>query len=363
MSKEAIWELLSKKLAGEASEAELAELELWLRQDPDMHYAADHVAGLWEQPVKAAPQQTDHAWEDHLARMEQRGVSLEEDTLEDRNGSLPFYKKISTWLSAAAVLIIVAGTWWGMRSGAPLLRGNNSLPEEVVTTAKGTRSRVVLPDGSVVLLNADSKLMYDSAFDGPLRNVQLEGEAYFDVAHDKKRPFIIHTAQMDIKVLGTAFNVKAYASDGFAETALVRGSVEVQVLNADMKPILLKPNEKIVVKGERPSAVQEETGEKSTASTKTVLVQPLHYTRADSIRIETAWVANTLVFEDESFAELAVKMERWFGVDIRFLDEKIAALRFTGKFDRETCEEALKALQITAEFTYAHNGKSILINH
>ena len=62
-------------------------------------------------------------------------------------------------------------------------------------------------------------------------------------------------------------------------------------------------------------------------------------------------------------AELAVKMERWFGVDIRFLDEKIAALRFTGKFDRETCEEALRALQITADFTYAHNGKSILINH
>ena len=96
-------------------------------------------------------------------------------------------------------------------------------------------------------LNADSKLTYDENFRGDYREVSLEGEAFFDVVKDKTRPFIIHTKTLDIRVLGTAFNVSAYESEKNTETALFRGSVEVTLHNNPEKKIVLKPNEKLMV--------------------------------------------------------------------------------------------------------------------
>src|SRR4029078_631833 len=101
-----------------------------------------------------------------------------------------------------------------------------------VSTKRGSKSKVQLPDGTQVWLNADSRIAYNEKFQGNLREVTLEGEAYFDVVRDEKRPFVIHTAAIDIKVLGTAFNVRSYANEKNTETSLIRGSIEVTLVKS-----------------------------------------------------------------------------------------------------------------------------------
>ena len=126
----------------------------------------------------------------------------------------------------------------------------------------------------------------------------LTGEAYFDVAHDEKKPFILHTRKMDVKVLGTVFNVKAYPGDDLTEAALIRGSIEVTFPGRPQEKLILKPNDKI-------SIVSKETNKKVDTARRTqdgnkerpaIMVSSIQYEPADSAVIETAWVNNKLIF-------------------------------------------------------------------
>lgn len=348
MSNDVIWELLSKKLSGEATAEELAELETLLRQDPETHYAAQHLSDLWQQESAAPLHQREQAFADHLDRMKQAGIAWNEPVTTGRRARLIWFSGMA---AAVLVLVAVAG-WW-------LLPEKNTAPAmaEEVHAVKGTRSRVTLPDGSVVVLNADSRLTYGAHFNEALREVYLEGEAYFDVVKNSDKPFIIHTAQMNVKVLGTAFNIRAYPDDSTAETALIRGSVEVSMADTKMKPVILKPLEKLVVYlyADRP----EKTINQKEQDFE---VLPLIMPEQNSIPPETAWVENKLVFRDESFSMLAARLERWYGVQISLNGPEVRDLRFTGQFEKETIEQVLKALQITAEFRYSVNGNNITIS-
>jgi transmembrane sensor len=215
-----------------------------------------------------------------------------------------------------------------------------------------------LPDGSRVWLNASSDLTYDKDFGKNLREVNLVGEAFFDVVKDPAHPFIIHTKVIDVKVLGTKFDVKAYPNDAYTETSLIRGSVEVTVKNRPNEKHYLKPNEKVSVAnniGERL--------EKVTKSRPLILTESLTYYHADNTIIETSWVDNKLVFqENETFKDVALKMERWFGgVNISFADEDVANYRIYGSFTTETITQALDALHEAFRFNYKRTGNNILI--
>ena len=124
---------------------------------------------------------------------------------------------------------------------------NAAAPKNEIATLPGTHSKTILPDGSTVWLNAGSKLTYNKNFNTATREVELSGEAYFDVKKDEHHPFIIHTSAMHIKVLGTAFNVKSYPGDKSSETSLIRGSIEVTMNNRPQEKIILHPSEKLVV--------------------------------------------------------------------------------------------------------------------
>ncbi|WP_119080049.1 FecR family protein [Chitinophaga alhagiae] len=341
-----IWELLAKKLSGEATAAEQTELEALLRQHPDMHYAAGHLSDLWKQDAPVSLHQREQAFADHLDRMKLAGVDWDEPVKSGR-------RVVMKWLTAAAaVVLLAAAAWWLMparNTAAPAVA-------EEVHAEKGTRSRVTLPDGSVVWLNADSRLTYKDDFNGALREVYLEGEAYFDVVKDADKPFIIHTARMHIRVLGTTFNVRAYPNERTAETALIRGSVEVSAQGEKMRPVILRPNEKLVLylDGQQPDTINEQPKQEFA-------IRPLHVAEQDGLPLETAWVENKLVFRDEAFGTLAARLERWYGVQISLNGPEVKDLRFTGRFEKETIEQVLKALQITAEFRYSMNGKNISI--
>ncbi len=340
-----IWELLSKKLSGEATPAELEELEALLRQEPDVHYAAGHLEDLWAQEATVPDHQREQAFADHLDRMRQAGVNWDEPEKKVRRMSM-------RWVAAAAAAVLLlaalAGWWWMPRESA-----SPAVAEEL-RAAKGTRTRVTLPDGSVVWLNADSRLVYNDDFNQTRREVQLEGEAFFDVMKNSSKPFIIRTANMKVRVLGTTFNIRAYPGESTAETALIKGSVEVSREGA--APVILKPHEKLVL------FLDEQEQSTTTKEQRDFVVRKLQVTEYDEEPLETAWVDNKLVFRDEAFSTLATRLERWYGVQITLGDAAVRDLRFTGRFEKETIEQVLKALQITAEFKYSVNGRNIIIS-
>jgi hypothetical protein len=216
-----------------------------------------------------------------------------------------------------------------------------------------------LPDGSSVWLNASSNLTYDKDFGKELREVNLTGEAFFDVVKDPSHPFIIHTKVIDVKVLGTEFNVKAYPNDAFTETSLIRGSVEITVKNRPNEKHYLRPNEKMSVAN---NILGEEVHRPNKAE-PFILTQPLTYYQTDSSVIETSWISNRLIFQqNETFREIALKMERWYDVHINFANTEAAdEYRPFVSFQNETITQALDELKEGYKFNYKIDGNNIII--
>jgi ferric-dicitrate binding protein FerR (iron transport regulator) len=231
-----------------------------------------------------------------------------------------------------------------------------------IYTGSGSRTHLTLPDGTIVWLNAGSRINYEKNFGATERTVSLTGEAFFDVAPNAAKPFVIHTARIDIKVLGTSFNVKSYPSDKTTETTLIRGSIEVSIHNRPSDKIVLKPNEKLVVNNEDSTEREKDVRRPNHAANNSLVVisKPTYEQHSGAI-IETSWVDNKLIFQDEDFATLARSMERWYGVTIHFETSEKENLRFTGIFEKETVLQAMDALKLTASFTYNVEGNQITI--
>lgn len=383
MSKDRIWLLAGKKLAGEASADELNELEALLHSDPDMHYALQNITDLWNLPAPETDDAGD-AFQRHIERLKKAGVSWnKEEQPSPQPEEIPpsltksrSRKKI-VLISVAAALLLVTSFYLfytksktGARSG-PFIAGNAKEKNEI-STRNGSKTNITLPDGSKVWLNAGSKLTYNKDFGNTIREVELSGEAYFDVTHltppprkgggGRPMPFIIHTSHIDVRVLGTAFNVKSYPGDRQTETSLVRGKVEVLIHSRPDEKIILHPNEKLVVVNEELTQHPLRTNQPASAGDQPfVSLSKLTYSQADSILVETAWVQNKLAFDNESFLEVAAKMERWYNVQFEFRDVQKQQLRFTGTFENETIQQALDYMSITAPFHYSIQGNKVII--
>lgn len=375
MSTERIWELMARKLAGEASEEELGELEQLLRTHPDLHVSIQTIADLWQhQPQSQDQASLDTSYRQHVERMQKMGIPIgqvsDDNTLLLEGSRTPSRRRSVLWTAAGVTMIALACFfyWWKSPASTKMTALAEKSPPSEIITRQGSRTRVQLPDGTHVWLNAGSKLTYDKEFNSSRREVTLTGEGYFDVVRNEKKPFIIHTEKMDVKVLGTRFNVKSYPNDKATEAALIHGSIEVSLKDRPLEKIILKPNEKIVV-ANRDTFLSVSNGPRSQKASLEPLVAIKHltYQKEDSSIIETSWLDNKLVFEDESFKDLALKMERWYGVSIIFKDEKTAAMRFTGAFESETIEDAMRALKITATvnantFNYTLHDKKVTIS-
>lgn len=362
MNNDRLTELLSRKLSGEATATEIEELQHWLQSNPGDQYFTEILLTYWHH----RPDQhvsLDHAPDQHFAHILEMAADPEEEPAP-RPGLLRRIGKLA--VAATLLAAIAGGAWMFMPKKAGRVLAADTKRNEVVA-GKGIRSKMVLPDGTQVWLNSDSKLEYAENFIGTTREVSLEGEAYFDVVKDSKRPFIVHTSAIDIKVLGTSFNVKSYPQEKTIETTLIRGMIEVINKNKPQAPkIILRPKEKLVFNklaeeiNELPAGNQKEI-RRDTSHNKTmaIAITALPPNVADSSLTETSWVYNRLLFEGDSFREVAVKMERWFNIKINFKNEKIANYRLSGSFDRETIDEALQALRYIAPFNYKINNNEV----
>jgi ferric-dicitrate binding protein FerR (iron transport regulator) len=372
MVNDRIWLLIGRKLAGEASAEELQELEQLLRTHPDIHFPLQTLSDLWSRKSSDTDTELENAYALHLEKMKQAGMEPVHVDTEHPNdtaflleGSQKRQHRKTLLFACLTIGILLIAVWW-----YPSSRKNIKEPQLIrasvseVSTKFGSKSNIILPDGSEVRLNAGSKLTYDEEFGKTLREVRLTGEAFFDVVKDASKPFIIHASNVDIKVLGTQFNVKSYPGEGTTEAALIRGTIEVSIRSLHHEKIILHPNQKIVVKN-------DSTDTTDTIATKQVeksvtepvfTVEKLTYQPKDSAILETSWVENKLIFQDESFRELAIKMERWYGVSIQFKDRSLENIRLTGTFENETVSQALRALTIVASFHFKIENNNITIS-
>lgn len=273
------------------------------------------------------------------------------------------------WMfTGVAALIAGAVFFWYSRLPQPKITVSHTQPavNHYATTA-GQKRTVLLDDGTRIELNAASNLTIDHDFGSAEgnREVTLSGEAYFNVAKDADKPFVIHTAKMDITVLGTAFNVKDYPNDETGEAALISGSIAVELRNDSEKKIILKPEEKI-------TAFIPDTKLPALPSNKGLHQLPQHFSVAtlqpdpllSNGYASTAWMEGKLVFHDESFEQLAKQLERKYNVQFEFRKATLKTYKFTGVFSTETIEQALHALQLTSPsdpFNYELEGDTVLI--
>lgn len=226
----------------------------------------------------------------------------------------------------------------------------------------GSKSKIVLSDGTQVWLNSGSTIKYPGIFSNKERKVFLEGEAFFDVARDESCPFIVNTSEINIKVLGTTFNVKSYPDENIVETTLVSGSLEIETRKAGSKKksqLRLSPNQKATFTKNTSSILLQDIAH--PADLKPAVIKKIDIEQEVNTDIITSWKDDKLVFSRERFEDIAVKLERWYDVQIILEDEEVKNYLFTGTFDKETIEQAIDALKIASSFESSIDKNTILI--
>lgn len=192
----------------------------------------------------------------------------------------------------------------------------------------GQRAELLLPDGTKVWLNAKTKFTFPEKFDKKHRNVYLDGEAYFDVEKDEKRPFTVSTEEYDIKVLGTEFNVMAYKGSGIFGTSLLEGSVEI-VSHNNNPGCILEPN----------NIAYSHNNE-----IKTMPLTDKGY---------LLWKEGIIYFDNETVDQIMTKLELYFDIKIEVRNKPLLTHRYSGKFrTKDGVEQVLKVLQLKHKFQY-----------
>ena len=374
MNEERAWYLLSLQLSGEATTEEREELNALLSQHPEWGLRAEIIRNMWNNKAKSVSVAPAH-FDKHLQRLSNHlsQPALQLDTEEVENNVPVMEEEVRPgrlrWLwgaTAAAACLLVCFLVFGPGKKRPV----KPLASNTISTRPGSKSKVELPDGTQVWLNADSKLTYGQNFLGNTREVTLTGEAYFDVAHatsvetGQRIPFIIHTSSIDIKVLGTAFNVRSYPGESTTETALIRGSVEVTLHNNPDKKIILKPDEKLIVRNNDATVTSNENAKNDSVSNAPdmMTLRKLQPCKQDTgSHYETMWLKNKLAFENEPFDRILPEIERWYNVTIQLKNGSLNNLHFTGVFENKSLWEVMEALSLSRGFHYEIKGAQVTI--
>jgi transmembrane sensor len=349
-------ELFDLYLQRRCEPEEVAELVALLERADAAEVLSEPMRRLWEE-MKVNQMAYPVDWERMYARVRQ----VEDDLVVLRKSGWRDAWRVAV---AASVAIVVAGViLWGMhgtkvrkaavgvevgqapeaerRQRADGLAGR-LVDAGVVTQAMvtGDRKRVVhLPDGSTVLLNKNSRLDYPRVFRDTVREVVLSGEAYFDITHLAGRPFIVHTGKLSTRVLGTAFNIRAYPGDKAIAITVTSG--KVQVSNERAAVGLLTADQQMRYEVASATIVREK-----------VDVRPL-----------VAWRPSEVSFDDITMEEAARRVGEWLGVNVRFVNPALKDCRVTASFYREDqLEEILTVLCAVNQMSYAIHDKDVSID-
>ena len=322
-------ELITKYLNKTASEEDKTTLLAWLKTDQVNRDYFLKTQKLWNiSNIQLMP-------EDEIKKALDK-VSATISIIEDRRQK----SRLMFFRIAAAVIVICMLSAGSFFMGVNFNKYTNPEPITMnqVIMGNGNRGFVTLPDGTIAWLNSGSKLIYPEKFEGNSRSVRLDGEGYFEVKRNEKKPFFVETENMIINVLGTIFDIQNYSRKPVAETVLMSGKVEV-ILKENNRKFILQPDQKI--------SYNKETGQ-------------YNLTQVDSEEY-AIWTNDKLILDSEKLSTVLRKMEHWYGVTIKTAPNLPLDHRLTLTIRYEPKEEILKMLSLILPIQYTINGDLIEI--
>jgi transmembrane sensor len=269
-------------------------------------------------------------------------MQLSEKLQEPQRASAKRYT-LSPWYSVAAALALFMATFYFLiykKQDDVVKPEVIAVKQQTVQTSRGQKLKIDLLDGTQVILNANSTLTFPEQFTAATREVYLEGEAYFQVAHDTSKPFIVHTASANTTVLGTSFNVRT-SPDKITEITLVEGKVNVgsRLHTAQVKDVILEPYQQAIV-----------TSGNKAISKKKVDVQAF-----------VDWKDNVLHFENITLAEAVEQLESWYKVNITFQNPALGNCIINATYKQESLPNILKSLEYMLKITCTQKGNSVIM--
>ena len=328
-------EIIIRYLDGTAELEEKMLLLRWLKQSDGNRDDFTATRDLWLSCNVAAGNELEV--DVALGRLKDR-ILLEQDRMgRESRTKKKTLSVVLRWIRIAAVLLLLLGIGYGIGS-----RREHSAPDVIVQnqliTAKGSKGRFTLPDGSVVWLNSATKLTYPNQFADDRRLVSLEGEAYFEVAKDAKKPFVVQAGEIDVEVLGTCFDLDSYSSGEFVETALLNGSVKISG-KALKDPVYLKPNELFRYRKSDQIASVEEA----------------------KVGLYADWIKDRLVFDNDCLSDILISMEGRYNMDIECPKQFAASTRLSFTIRQESIEEVMEAMSQIVPVKYEIKGNKLYI--
>ena len=313
-------ELLLKYIQGDCTENEKIAITKWLDSDPEHMKEFFALRKLYDITIWQLP------------------ISFNAGQKESRN--IRFRKWKNVYVEAAKIAAVLVLAFFVSYFLIYKSQHEETIPPVVMQTLHvpaGQRAEITLEDGSKVWLNAQSTLVFPNHFSNKKREVQMDGEGYFEVTSNKEKPFIVKTTSFDVKVLGTTFNLMAYSGSDYFETALFEGAVEVSKPNGTNN-VILHPNERIYLENNK------------------LFIAPIVHMD------HFLWKDGIISFDDEPFLEMVKKLELYFDLKIIVKNDNIQKYRCTGKFrTKDGVEHILKVLQLSNRFSYTIDEKLNII--
>lgn len=321
--------LIAKKLSGEASEEESRQLDSWVNKSERNRKLYEESQEIWRKTKRYLSD------EEKSRDLQKIKNQIAEKELKGKTK----IRRLAFLYRAAAVIAIplLLTTGWYLATLFSFNPANTQLC--TVSAPRGQIAQCMLADGTKVWLNAGTTISYNPALSGKNRFVNLNGEAYFEVTKNPNRPFIVNTKKLQVKVLGTHFNVKAYPEDKTTETTLEEGSVELRLKDyPDQKPVELKPGEH---------------------ATFELNKKDLKIEKTDTYLL-TAWRDGKFIFKDATLNKIVNHLEKFYDVRIHLKNESMGQIRFRGMFSYDqNIFDALEAIEHTTSLTYKMNGRDI----
>ena len=325
-------ELISTFLA-EGLEADvLEELKAWIAESEENRVHFMKCQEIWFSAV----QEQEGKYYDQEKAFELFEKRVEKQKAEKRKARIPVWRGLYKY--AVAILLFGFISYFSYQKGENSLR--NALAEIEVEAPSGSQTRLHLPDGTTVLLNSDSRITYAQDFGVNSREVTLQGEGYFEVQKNPEKPFIVHVDDINVKVLGTVFNVRSYPEDSEIEVSLIKGKVNVFSASETRDNVILAPDEQL-------------TYDKRSGK--------MNHHHVDALQT-SQWTTGRLSFVNASVPEIMKAIERKYDVRIvihsKYLDKEV----FSGSISPKlTVEEILDYMDVDNKYSWSRSGNVITI--
>jgi transmembrane sensor len=339
------YDLLARYLNSECDSEETQQVELWINASVEHKLEFEKLEKAWDLAGAGAGFEKWNAKgskEQFLLKVIQNQAGIIHE--KEQQVQIKRLQIRNLWKYAAAAILII-GISSILVFTLPGNRQSGAYTE--VAVSKGSKSQMTLPDGSQVWLNADSKIKYASDFNEIDRSIYLEGEAYFEVAKNPSKTFIVNAGGLIVEAVGTAFNVKAYPEENVVEATLVEGSVKIGLDSKPDQRMLLKPDEQVFYY--RPDEQK-------------MVTEKMLISKGIESKQFTSWINGQITINSEPLESLVVKLDRKYDVKFYFDDPALKKLRFTGVFKDETIEQILEVLKLSSPVNYRIQEREIWLS-